>query len=134
MGGKVYSKQINKTHRVFSFPSFLFFFKKKKCIVGKMVLELGDSCVVRCRTSDLVCELDFKTKVTGIEYFTKRLEWKTHHWPFYFLKYKNRDFFLDSIMLLQERLKKNPQVKSCMKYPVNGLMKSILKWQRYSSC
>lgn len=28
-----------------------------------MVLELGDSCVVRCRTSDLVCELDFKTKV-----------------------------------------------------------------------
>lgn len=28
-----------------------------------MVLELGDSCVVRCRTSDLICELDFKTKV-----------------------------------------------------------------------
>ncbi|CAO0802785.1 unnamed protein product [Mucor circinelloides] len=31
-------------------------------LFGKMVLELGDSCVVRCRTSDLVCELDFKTK------------------------------------------------------------------------
>lgn len=31
--------------------------------VGKMVLELGDSCTVRCKTSDLVCELDFKTKV-----------------------------------------------------------------------
>lgn len=29
-----------------------------------MVLELGDSCVVRCRTSDLICELDFKTKVS----------------------------------------------------------------------
>jgi hypothetical protein len=28
-----------------------------------MVLELGDSCSVRCRTSDLICELDFKTKV-----------------------------------------------------------------------
>ncbi|CAO3589083.1 unnamed protein product [Absidia cylindrospora] len=27
-----------------------------------MVLELGDSCIVRCRTSDLICELDFKTK------------------------------------------------------------------------
>ncbi|KAF7729849.1 hypothetical protein EC973_003583 [Apophysomyces ossiformis] len=31
-------------------------------LFGKMVLELGDSCFVRCRTSDLVCELDFKTK------------------------------------------------------------------------
>lgn len=31
-------------------------------LFGKMVLELGDSCVVRCRTSDLICELDFKTK------------------------------------------------------------------------
>jgi hypothetical protein len=40
-----------------------------------MVLELGDSCVVRCRTSDLVCELDFKTKVTGIEYFTQPRDW-----------------------------------------------------------
>ncbi|CAO3686830.1 unnamed protein product [Rhizopus stolonifer] len=31
-------------------------------LFGKMVLELGDSCVVRCKTSDLVCELHFKTK------------------------------------------------------------------------
>ncbi|KAG1141860.1 hypothetical protein G6F37_008037 [Rhizopus arrhizus] len=31
-------------------------------LFGKMVLELGDSCTVRCKTSDLVCELDFKTK------------------------------------------------------------------------
>ncbi|GAA5814643.1 hypothetical protein MFLAVUS_008142 [Mucor flavus] len=31
-------------------------------LFGKMVLELGDSCVVRCRTSDLICELDFKNK------------------------------------------------------------------------
>ncbi|KAI8097800.1 uncharacterized protein B0P05DRAFT_522056 [Gilbertella persicaria] len=34
----------------------------KGILFGKMVLELGDSCIVRCRTSDLVCELDFKTK------------------------------------------------------------------------
>ncbi|KAI9024897.1 hypothetical protein CLU79DRAFT_745312 [Phycomyces nitens] len=31
-------------------------------LFGKMVLELGDNCVLRCRTSDLTCELDFKTK------------------------------------------------------------------------
>ncbi|SAM09652.1 hypothetical protein [Absidia glauca] len=30
--------------------------------VGKMVLELGDKCKVHCPTSDLICELDFKTK------------------------------------------------------------------------
>ncbi|KAI8636831.1 hypothetical protein BD408DRAFT_425466 [Parasitella parasitica] len=34
----------------------------KGILIGKMVLELGDSCQVRCRTSDLLCELDFKTK------------------------------------------------------------------------
>ena len=28
-----------------------------------MTLELGDSSKVRCVTSDLSCELDFKTKV-----------------------------------------------------------------------
>jgi hypothetical protein len=28
-----------------------------------MVLELGDKCKVHCPTSDLICELDFKTKV-----------------------------------------------------------------------
>lgn len=33
------------------------------CIVGKMVLELGDSCYIRCKSSDLICELSFKTKV-----------------------------------------------------------------------
>lgn len=32
-------------------------------LVGKMILELGDSCMVRCKSSDLVCELDFKTRV-----------------------------------------------------------------------
>ncbi|KAL0088625.1 hypothetical protein F4703DRAFT_1734520 [Phycomyces blakesleeanus] len=31
-------------------------------LFGKMVLELGDNCVLRCRTSDLTCEVDFKTK------------------------------------------------------------------------
>ncbi|CAO3668049.1 unnamed protein product [Rhizopus stolonifer] len=31
-------------------------------LFGKMILELGDSCAVRCKTSDLICELDFKTK------------------------------------------------------------------------
>ncbi|KAI7900434.1 uncharacterized protein BX663DRAFT_517565 [Cokeromyces recurvatus] len=31
-------------------------------LFGKMILELGDSCMVRCRTSDLICKLDFKTK------------------------------------------------------------------------
>ncbi|KAG0749481.1 hypothetical protein G6F57_004393 [Rhizopus arrhizus] len=31
-------------------------------LFGKMILELGDSCMVRCKSSDLVCELDFKTR------------------------------------------------------------------------
>ncbi|OBZ85163.1 Oxysterol-binding C23B6.01c [Choanephora cucurbitarum] len=31
-------------------------------LFGKMALELGGHCVVRCKTSDLICELDFKTK------------------------------------------------------------------------
>ncbi|KAI8366806.1 uncharacterized protein BYT42DRAFT_587925 [Radiomyces spectabilis] len=31
-------------------------------LFGKMIMELGDQCMVRCVTSDLVCELDFKTK------------------------------------------------------------------------
>lgn len=50
----------------------IFFFEKRKLnniLVGKMVLELGDSCVVRCRTSDLVCELDFKNKVKNTYIF-----------------------------------------------------------------
>ncbi|KAI9487522.1 MAG: hypothetical protein EXX96DRAFT_553596 [Benjaminiella poitrasii] len=34
----------------------------KGILFGKMILELGDNCVVRCKTSDLICELDFKTK------------------------------------------------------------------------
>lgn len=48
------------------FLFFIFSFSStygRAFLVGKMVLELGDSCVVRCRTSDLICELDFKTKV-----------------------------------------------------------------------
>lgn len=32
-------------------------------LVGKMVMELGDNCSIRCLENDLTCELDFKTKV-----------------------------------------------------------------------
>ncbi|CDS13778.1 hypothetical protein LRAMOSA05952 [Lichtheimia ramosa] len=31
-------------------------------LFGKMVMELGDSCTVRCPTNGYICELDFKTK------------------------------------------------------------------------
>lgn len=31
-------------------------------LVGKMLMELGDQCTVKCVTSDLIAELDFKTK------------------------------------------------------------------------
>ncbi|KAI8328839.1 hypothetical protein BC941DRAFT_363421 [Chlamydoabsidia padenii] len=34
----------------------------KGILFGKMVLELGDKCKVHCPSSDLICELDFKTK------------------------------------------------------------------------
>ena len=32
-------------------------------LFGRMILELGDASVVRCERNDLVCELEFKTKV-----------------------------------------------------------------------
>jgi hypothetical protein len=32
--------------------------------VGKMTMEMGDRSTIRCVTSDLICELDFKTKVS----------------------------------------------------------------------
>ncbi|KAJ3414142.1 hypothetical protein HDV05_007004 [Chytridiales sp. JEL 0842] len=31
-------------------------------LFGSMFIELGDSCTVRCESTDLVCEVDFKTK------------------------------------------------------------------------
>ncbi|SAM09300.1 hypothetical protein [Absidia glauca] len=31
-------------------------------LFGKMLMELGDQCTVKCVTSDLIAELDFKTK------------------------------------------------------------------------
>ena len=34
-------------------------------IVGKMVMELGDSCYVKCPKNGFVCHLDFKTKVSA---------------------------------------------------------------------
>lgn len=90
-----------------------------------MVLELGDSCVVRCRTSDLVCELDFKTKVNthltsvrGGDIILKQFVGAV------------RDSFQGSITRFQERLKRNQQAKCFTKYQVNGLVKSILKWPR----
>lgn len=89
-----------------------------------MVLELGDSCVVRCRTSDLVCELDFKTKVNAhltsirgdiiLKQFVGAI----------------RDSFQGSITRFQEKLKRNQQAKCSTKFQVNGLVKSILKWPR----
>ena len=32
-------------------------------LFGTMVMELGDKAVVRCEKTDLVCEIEFKTKV-----------------------------------------------------------------------
>lgn len=32
-------------------------------VFGTMTLELGDTSSVRCISSDLICELEFKTKV-----------------------------------------------------------------------
>ncbi|CAO3628605.1 unnamed protein product [Mucor hiemalis] len=31
-------------------------------LFGKMVMEMGDQCAIRCDANDLICELDFKTK------------------------------------------------------------------------
>lgn len=31
-------------------------------LFGKMVMEMGDQCTIRCDANDLICELDFKTK------------------------------------------------------------------------
>ncbi|KAI8981529.1 hypothetical protein BDB01DRAFT_794468 [Pilobolus umbonatus] len=31
-------------------------------LFGKMIMEMGDQSTIRCPTSDLICELDFKTK------------------------------------------------------------------------
>lgn len=31
-------------------------------LFGKMVMEMGDQCSIRCDSNDLICELDFKTK------------------------------------------------------------------------
>ncbi|KAG0186988.1 hypothetical protein DFQ28_007042 [Apophysomyces sp. BC1034] len=31
-------------------------------LLGKMFLELGDKCSIRCHATDLVCEMEFKTK------------------------------------------------------------------------
>ena len=28
-----------------------------------MIMEMGDQCAIRCDANDLICELDFKTKV-----------------------------------------------------------------------
>lgn len=59
-------------------------------LVGKMVLELGDSCVVRCRTSDLVCELDFKTKVgTHLETASKGVSLNRCHQGFFSGQYNS---------------------------------------------
>ncbi len=32
-------------------------------VFGKMILELGDTCLAQCAANDIVAELDFKTKV-----------------------------------------------------------------------
>ena len=32
-------------------------------LFGRMVLELGDNSTVRCEKNDLICELEFRTKV-----------------------------------------------------------------------
>jgi hypothetical protein len=32
-------------------------------LFGRMVLELGDMCAVKCEQTNMVCDVDFKTKV-----------------------------------------------------------------------
>lgn len=32
-------------------------------LVGKMIMEMGDQSTVKCESLDLICELEFKTKV-----------------------------------------------------------------------
>ncbi|KAI7862050.1 hypothetical protein BDF14DRAFT_1860430 [Spinellus fusiger] len=49
---------LHNEHYDFTMPNMY----ARGILFGKMVLELGDNCVLRCRSSDLVCELDFKTK------------------------------------------------------------------------
>lgn len=47
--------------------------------VGEMVLELGDRCKVHCPTSDLICELDFKSKVKNT-HANAMVEWVFLSW------------------------------------------------------
>lgn len=32
-------------------------------VVGKMIMEMGDQSTITCKSLDLICELEFKTKV-----------------------------------------------------------------------
>jgi hypothetical protein len=38
-------------------------------LFGRMVLELGDNSTVRCEKNDLICELEFRTKVIIFPFF-----------------------------------------------------------------
>lgn len=33
-------------------------------LVGKMIMEMGDQSTIKCKSLDLICELEFKTKVS----------------------------------------------------------------------
>jgi hypothetical protein len=43
--------------------TFVSFISNRIIVVGKMTMEMGDQSTIRCVTSDLICELEFKTKV-----------------------------------------------------------------------
>lgn len=34
-------------------------------LFGTMIMELGDTAIIRCDKTDLICEIEFKTKVSG---------------------------------------------------------------------
>lgn len=84
-----------------------------------MVLELGDSCCVRCRTSDLICELDFKTKVNPqlVNHIISSIVTERCRGI--------RDFSPVNIIPFVVKLERNLQGKYCMKYQVNGQVRFI---------
>lgn len=53
----VFSELHNETYEI-SNPNVY----ARGILFGKMVMEMGDQSTVRCASSDLICELDFKTK------------------------------------------------------------------------
>jgi len=53
------TKRIVPTEYVITMPNMY----ARGILFGKMVLELGDTCIAKNEKNDLYCDLDFKTKV-----------------------------------------------------------------------